>query len=163
MSRSETGPRARPGAPTSPCEPGPWPRRRHLPRIQEDPDLRREFRARRLILCHGDARPPRPSASGAARWCGACPARCREFRQCLPWRPLSSAKALPPRRLGNLASAPVNASSVGWHPVQRRWPFSRKVQIAQLRDRGQEICRLAILKRLRSRQAPVWENIVFGR
>ena len=28
---------------------------------------------------------------------------------------------------------------------------------------GQEICRLAILKRLRSRQDPVWENIVFGR
>ena len=28
---------------------------------------------------------------------------------------------------------------------------------------GQEICRLAILKRLRSRQDPVWESIVFGR
>ncbi len=28
---------------------------------------------------------------------------------------------------------------------------------------GQEICRLAILKRLRSNQAPVWEDIVFGR
>lgn len=28
---------------------------------------------------------------------------------------------------------------------------------------GQEICRLAILKRLRSRQDPVWEDIVFGR
>ena len=27
---------------------------------------------------------------------------------------------------------------------------------------GQEICRLAILKRLRSRKNPVWENIVFG-
>ena len=28
---------------------------------------------------------------------------------------------------------------------------------------GQEICRLAILKRLPSRQDPVWANIVFGR
>ena len=28
---------------------------------------------------------------------------------------------------------------------------------------GQEICRLAILKRLRSGKDPVWENIVFGR
>ena len=28
---------------------------------------------------------------------------------------------------------------------------------------GQEICRLAILKRLRSKQDPVWESIVFGR
>ena len=28
---------------------------------------------------------------------------------------------------------------------------------------GQEICRLAILKRLRSKQGPVWEDIVFGR
>ena len=28
---------------------------------------------------------------------------------------------------------------------------------------GQEICRLAILKRLRSKQVPVWDDIVFGR
>ena len=28
---------------------------------------------------------------------------------------------------------------------------------------GQEICRLAILKRLRSKQSPVWKDIVFGR
>ena len=28
---------------------------------------------------------------------------------------------------------------------------------------GQEICRLAILKRLRSGQGPVWEDIIFGR
>ena len=28
---------------------------------------------------------------------------------------------------------------------------------------GQEICRLAILKRLRSKERPVWEDIVFGR
>ena len=34
---------------------------------------------------------------------------------------------------------------------------------AGLLKEGQEICRLAILKRLRSKQAPVWEDIVFGR
>lgn len=34
--------------------------------------------------------------------------------------------------------------------------------VALLND-GQEVCRLAILKRLRSKQDPVWEDIVFGR
>ena len=38
-----------------------------------------------------------------------------------------------------------------------------KATAEKLLTGGQTICRLAILKRLRSRQDPVWENIVFGR
>ena len=34
---------------------------------------------------------------------------------------------------------------------------------AELLKKGQEICRQAIMKRLRSKQKPVWRDIVFGR
>ena len=38
----------------------------------------------------------------------------------------------------------------------------KKDGAGHLKD-GQEICRLAILKRLRSKQVPVWDDIIFGR